>query len=377
MKFQTDVKNVEILNNSSIELKKIMNRSVEISNNLMTKCKELLYETKEEKINSRFLLEEAKKDEKIKHGIMIGCIGEPCYPSANSAYQEAVAKRKRMEKRYKMACECVNEANESLNETSRNLRSQLLSLREIVSEGSIRLFIAYKHQKEYLEIKSQINVEKLNDSQKKLEEEKIITPDKIRNRMTLSEKEIHIIMFEEYFNNEAFRNKIDRYKSEIKENEENTKLKIKKNLSGEIGELIVKNAFLPFAESIETQNRTYLEEGSYTKTDLILKNLKKPIIMGRGQGAGVKEGNDIAIEVKTGTKEYIKNQKEHMLTQIKGHSGSKMSLIICSRDLNDLADDINLKFRNDFKDNGTRVYAMLNTKEEIDNACISFVKKMY
>ena len=54
--------------------------------------------------------------------------------------------------------------------------------------------------------------------------------------------------------------------------------------SGEFAERLVELAFRPLGD-VSTQDRTYFEDGRYTKTDLYVRNLKAPVIFGRGDRA--------------------------------------------------------------------------------------------
>jgi len=88
---------------------------------------------------------------------------------------------------------------------------------------------------------------------------------------------------------------------------------------------------------------------------------------------GAREGNDLAIEVKSGNKDYIFSQKEHMIFQSKGHKNSKISCTITTRDIKDLSEEKELVIRNALKDAGSPIIGMLPAKSEIDEICIKFV----
>jgi hypothetical protein len=167
---------------------------------------------------------------------------------------------------------------------------------------------------------------------------------------------------------EKFRISILKYREELKENADSVRLKIRKNMAGRLGEEIVKYAFKPYAQNISTQNRTQVDEAHYTKTDIIVKHVVVPIIFGKG--CGVKVDQSVGIEVKTGQPAYLRSQLSHMLTQAIGHSGCEVSFVICSRDIHSGAEDL---LREEMGGVGTRIFALLPTKEELDDICSDFV----
>ena len=116
-----------------------------------------------------------------------------------------------------------------------------------------------------------------------------------------------------------------------------------------------------------------MEDGKYTKTDLILKDLKVPIILGKGEGRGAREGSDLAIEVKTGKSSYLYAQKGHMQFQSLGHLDSKLSCTICSKDIKDLSTEKEEELRKAMNNSGSPLFGMLPYKEELDKVCIDFV----
>ena len=125
---------------------------------------------------------------------------------------------------------------------------------------------------------------------------------------------------------------------------------------------------------VETQGKYYLEDGSYTKADMILYDLKEPLILGKGSGMGAQRGGNLGIEVKSGYKEYLYAQLSHMEKQAKGHSKCDISCTVCTRDITDLPPDKEELLRAKLKEAGSPMMGMLPYKTQLDEDCIVFVK---
>lgn len=149
--------------------------------------------------------------------------------------------------------------------------------------------------------------------------------------------------------------------------------KVRKYMSGYVGEAIVCHAFRPFAGRVDTQKRTYFHDGRYTKTDVEVSGLKVPVILGKGEGRYAPVGGSIKIEVKCGQKEYLYSQKEHLLFQSGGHKGADAALTLCSADIQDLSEPRARELRNELSEAGSPLMGMLPRKEEIDAACWAYI----
>jgi len=148
---------------------------------------------------------------------------------------------------------------------------------------------------------------------------------------------------------------------------------MRKNLSGHFSEKIVEQALGPLGHNTDTQSRTTFEDGRFTKTDLIIKDMKVPVILGRGEGMGAPAGGSIAIEVKCGRASYLYSQKEHMVFQSGGHQRANASMTICSRDIKELTPEQEEELREALRNAGSPLIGMLPTKDEIDKVCWEMV----
>lgn len=198
----------------------------------------------------------------------------------------------------------------------------------------------------------------------------VISPGDMHDRLTLSpeqQKEFSQYLYER---DKGYRNLVDTARMRfIAANGSAEKQKVlmqaSRNLSGELAEKIVAYAFKPIG-NVSTQSRTYFEDGKYTKTDLIVSDLKNVTVLGRGEGRSAPEGGSIAIEVKTGHAGYIAAQKDHMAFQAGGHQNSSCSMVICSRDIKDLSPDQEQKLRNTMSAAGSPIFGTLPRKDELD-----------
>ena len=101
--------------------------------------------------------------------------------------------------------------------------------------------------------------------------------------------------------------------------------------------------------------------------------LKTPVIVGRGNGLGAPVGGSIAIEVKTGGKDYLYSQLPHMVFQAGGHQKASASMTVCSRDIKNLSPEKEQELRDALKNAGSPILGMLPSKDELDGAVLRLV----
>ena len=139
------------------------------------------------------------------------------------------------------------------------------------------------------------------------------------------------------------------------------------NGSGELAERIVAAAFRPFGD-VSTQARTVFDDGRYTKTDLVVRNLRVPVILGRGDRAFAPKGGSLALEVKAGRASYLRSQGDHLVFQAGGHRAANASATICTADIHDLPDAEERELRDRLRTAGSPMLGMLPRKRDIDRA---------
>lgn len=207
---------------------------------------------------------------------------------------------------------------------------------------------------------------------------KPITPKELLSRLNLSPEQQRYFL--EYLSDRdpIFRTKIADYRRQLDTANGSAErlavqLKIRRNLSGYCGEKIVEHGLSPLGHKSDTQARTTFEDGRFTKTDLLIEDLKVPVILGRGKGMSASVGGSIAIEVKCGRASYLYSEKDHMVFQSGGHQEADTSMTICSRDIKDLTPEQEKELRKALRNAGSPLLGVLPAKDAIDKACWEIV----
>lgn len=295
---------------------------------------------------------------------------------AREEYNKAVKHREQLEHRYELAEKCVNIASEMCETLNMKYTISKSKLETIVSRGSSRLNNAYQDLYRYLErVSPEVLVQIERWENWKPTENQPIKPDDINNRQNVSKDIVNAILQYLYVTDLNFRTTIDNLRRQFKETGDDKVVvtKIKKNVVGRLAEEIVIRTYLPLGKKIETQHKSDLDDGSYTKIDMILYELKAPLILGRGEGMGTREGSNLAIEVKSGNKDYLYSQLAHMEKQAQGHKDCEISCTVCTRDIKDLSIEKEEELRTRMRLAGSPILGMLPRKKELDDECIKFV----
>lgn len=296
---------------------------------------------------------------------------------ATEEYNKAREHRERLEHRVELAQRCVSIAEEMVSTLRLRFNYSQAKISKDILEGNGRLQNAYDDLSTYLSRISSIALKEISDFYKwKPEEKKPVTPDVVHDRLNASSSVNNAILEYLYVTDPKFRFSVDRLCAQLKTpgNEASVETKIKKNIVGRLCEELVIRSFAPMGERVETQGIYYLENGTYTKADMILYGLKEPLILGRGEGMAAPAGGNLGIEVKSGKKEYIFEQLSHMEKQAKGHSQCDISCTVCSRDIKDLSPEKEQLLRARLREAGSPILGMLPRKSELDKDCIDFVK---
>lgn len=295
---------------------------------------------------------------------------------ATEEYQKAVQHRERLEYRYELAVKCVNIAQKLLDTLNLRFNCSRAKITETITVGNARLWEAYEDLKRYL---SRISPDALRDVADfysyEPEEDKPVTPRDVHDRLKASKSVVNAILEYLYCTDLKFRGSVDRLCEQLSfpGNESSVETRIKKNIVGRLCEELVIRCFAPMGERVETQAVYYLDDGSYTKADMILYGLKEPLILGKGSGMGAQKGGNLGIEVKSGYKEYLFAQLDHMEKQAKGHSQCNLSCTVCTRDITDLPPEKEEWLRSKLRAAGSPMLGMLPYKAELDEECIHFV----
>ena len=414
---QANVQQIEEIRNSISLLHSVDEETDSGRNQAEKKAEQLSEESREEQIRSHDLLEKAKSAEEVAHALLIVAdiaVAEAAAEVAASAanplalaaalakleearrrqqeakrlYDLAVKHRELMERRCEIVDKCV-----SLSEIAENNLKAILGLnttrnKGLLLEGNKRLSACIIKLEGYEStIAPDVNDRKPvsnnlhsdNDNNnpnenkqrdgEKVKENKVLKPPDILRRLNISPEERIQLLQKLYISNPDFALNVNRYRIMPREAGET---QIRRNMAGRLAEEMVIQAFSPYG-NVSTQGRIYVAKDKYTKIDLMVTNLKLPVILGRGPGMMAPKGGSLAIEVKAGQSAYIQSQQEHMLFQVQGHITADASCIICTRDIKGIEDESQNDLRQEIAEAGSRILGMLPTKDELDATCLEFV----
>lgn len=302
---------------------------------------------------------------------------ESAVASAEEASEAAKGHRIQMEQRNELAHQCLDMAIQLAETVQTECTTRLANTAAHLETGKARLESAKAVLNAYLNAHPPA-AEFYSWLKWSPDPNTPITPKELNSRLTLSVEQQRYYF--EYLadRDPAFRAKIADYRSQLKAangpaERHAVQLKIRRNLSGFCSEKIVEQALSPLGHNVDTQARTTFEDGRFTKTDLIIKDLKVPVILGRGAGMSAPAGGSIAIEVKCGQASYLSSEKDHMVFQSGGHQQANASMTVCSRDIKELPPEQEEELREALRNAGSPLTGMLPTKDEIDKACWEMV----
>jgi hypothetical protein len=395
---------VDAIKNAAQELNSVKDNTFDTCNNGLSQARQLLEETQMEEQTSRTMLEMAKAIEMEKLAVVSGLSAELAAVTAEMAaapdpitkaalgvkaaeigsrlsratqeYNKAVKHREALERRYDMAVKCVNLAQDRLDTLQIYFETGKKSIEVIVDKGCARLILAYQDLQKYI---SRIAPDVRNNIDKwfndKPKENAPVRPNDIRDRLNVGGDVEDAILEYLYATDMGFRANVDGYCAEMKlGNTAGAELKIKKQMVGRLCEEMVIRAFRPISTSISTQSIESLPDGRYTKVDMIVYGITNPLVLGRGEGMGVREGGSLAVEVKSGHSSYLYQQLSHMQDQAFGHRNCDASCVICTRDIHDLSPEKEAELREKLREAGSPMIGMLPRKDDLDSRCINFVK---
>lgn len=431
-----NVKHIDGIISTIAEITKITADATTAAGDAQNKAQEVNSEAEKEERNSKQKLEQAKKAEQIakqayeaaKVAVVVAAAAIPFSAQALAAaesaenyaymvYQGAQAHRTLMEGRYKMAQACRMRAAAMLAKLVSACAIHVPQTANLTNTAVLRLNAAkndldnfHSHKASAVNISVPSNehtpiakaavckakefeigvgggIQKSFEGQKQLdaykawrdyrENEDIVRPDKIHDRLNPSEDVQMGMLRDRYANDPHFKQRVDDFRERIASNDpqqvEYVKTQCKKNMAGQLSEDVIKDALSPFANKVHTQVQQVLGDGGYTKIDLVLEDMKQPVVFGKGHGMLAPKGGTVAIEVKAGQDEYLLAQKSHLDKQVQGHQSYDVSLILCTRDIKDLSSE--QEYRDDIKESGSRIIGMLPRKDEINDTVWRFLNE--
>lgn len=299
---------------------------------------------------------------------------------AQADFRQAKADRHAMERRVELARQACAMAEQALDEAKAECSARLASVSASVETGTKRLAAAQQALDAYLAATPAATTFQSWLKWDPTQHGSAITPGTLRDRMNLPAEQLAFLQEYLYDRDPKYRGLCDRYrrdwitaKGDVERNIVSRKTVT--HVSGSFGEHLARLALAPLGGNVETQGRTFVgHSGRYTKTDLIVNDLKVPVVLGRGDGMAAKVGGSLAVEVKCGKSEYLYEQREHMTFQAKGHKKADASCTLCTRDIHDLPSDRESALREAMHKAGSPLIGMLPRKNELDQSCLDFVR---
>lgn len=411
---QADVKESFELSSSSAQLLRAQTETNSACREAVNEAEQLLQETQQEEQKSAQMLNTAREIEEATHAAMVAAEAillaaearlaaavssmnpaavaaaatevfsaqqvyrqaREAYELARKAYEAAKAHRELLEKRYEMAKQALHLTQLMKAKLETHCLKCVTKIAPLVEQGVSRITQAHEDLDKYHNERTSVDLQvkafnTWRDYQPKIG--KPVKPEELHARLNPSRAVMQGLLKERYHTDPKFRAQVNSYREQAKIDRAGVETKIKKNMVGGFAEEIVKNALKPYGGVHSAQERVYLPDGTYTKPDFVLYDLKTPLIFGRGKGMGVRESGSIAVEVKTGQSDYILSQSEHLQVQAQGHAAQDASWVICTRDIREIEERKQQELRKTVKEAGSPVVGCLPYKAELDAACIDFV----
>jgi hypothetical protein len=292
---------------------------------------------------------------------------------AEYAYEKAEARKQCMTDRLEMATRTAAQAQALAEATVAESNARLQAMESLVQTGAARLVRAQEALEAYLAANSEAKA--LSDwLHWQPRANTPVMPQDIHDRLNLSPTQQRLLLGYWADRDPSFRARLAGYREEIAiakgpAEQQAVQLKMRKNLSGLFAEKLVETAFAPLGEKITVHVSKTTADGRVTIIDMVVDDLKAPLILGKGEGMAAPAGGSLAIEVKSGQAKYLKSQQDHMVFQATGHGDADASITICTRDIKDLSPEQEEELRAALKKAGSPLIGMLPSKDELDEAC--------
>jgi hypothetical protein len=129
---------------------------------------------------------------------------------------------------------------------------------------------------------------------------------------------------------------------------------------GTIFEHELKDSLKDHFEVAEDKQQIVSTEWGETKPDVILREAHEDMKIGSLE---IKKGEDLYIEAKCGSPEYIRNEMGHILKQVEGHEGN--SLVVVTKDYLELSPEVRAEFEKKLAEKGSHIYVADVSASEI------------
>ncbi|MCH6266994.1 hypothetical protein [Neobacillus citreus] len=138
---------------------------------------------------------------------------------------------------------------------------------------------------------------------------------------------------------------------------------------GTIFEHELKDSLKDKFEIVEDKQQIVSTEWGETKPDVVLRGAQEDIRIG---GLEIKKGEDLYIEAKCGSPEYIRNEMGHILKQVEGHEGN--SLVVVTKDYLELSPEVRADFEKKLAEKGSHIYVADVTASEVSTGLFNSLR---
>ncbi len=138
---------------------------------------------------------------------------------------------------------------------------------------------------------------------------------------------------------------------------------------GIIAEDMVETSLAPNFDSALERQPTLVTDSGATRPDVVLENAQLEFSLG---DLRVSEGENLYVEVKTGTAEYIQRQMDHILKQVEGHEGK--SAVVVTREYLEIKESVRTVFEEELTAKDSHIIVLDLAKGQIDDALASFLQ---
>ena len=142
-----------------------------------------------------------------------------------------------------------------------------------------------------------------------------------------------------------------------------------KQYRGIMAEDMVKETLRQNFEKVAEKQETVATEFGNTRPDAVFRDSEVEFSL---DDLHVEKGDDLYIEVKTGSKDYIQSEMGHILNQVEGHEGE--SAVVVSSDYLEIATDRRADFEEKLAEKDSCVVVMDTTAKQIDDAFVSLLR---
>ncbi|MDQ1908947.1 hypothetical protein RAC89_00345 [Paenibacillus sp. GD4] len=138
---------------------------------------------------------------------------------------------------------------------------------------------------------------------------------------------------------------------------------------GTIFEQELKHSLMDQFETADAEQQVVQTEFGATKPDIVMRGALEDIRIGDLE---IGQGEDLYIEAKCGSSDYIRNEMGHILRQVEGHGDN--SLVVVTNDYLELSTDVRAQFEKQLAEKGGHIYVADISSTELQAGLLGSLK---